>query len=352
MGWFSGDELKDAGFDLSDGSEFRRARIYFSGEVPGGYYFKAEYEFAGGVGTEDIRPIFTDVYMGKKDVVGSGDLQVGHFKEPFGLEALTSANYLTFMERGSPEALVPFRNDGLMLAGTMASERATWAVGVFRANTDNAGFSSEDGGYAGTGRLTYAPIYARDGERVLHVGVDYSRRDLDGARYRSRPEAHLLPNFIDTGTLDIDDLDLYDVELAGVLGPFSAQGEYILASSSGGTDADFAGWYVEASYFLTGEHRPYELPTGAFGRVIPDRPAGGGEGGRGAWQVAARVSSLDFEEPGVSTGKLDGATLGLNWHLNSNMRIMFNYGISNVDDDAVPVDDSSSAFMIRLQADW
>ncbi len=349
-GWFSGDELEDAGLDLSDGSEFRRARLFVSGELPDGYFFKAEYDFAGSISDTDNRPAFNDVFLGKKDVFSSVDVTAGHFKEPFGLEQLTSSRFITFMERSVSDALVPSRNDGVMFSDTYGDDQlGTWALGGFRANTDNAGFSSDNGGYALTARATAAPVYAEEGAQVVHVGAAYSMRDADDARFRSRPEAHLLPNFIDTGTLANDDVDLVGLELAGVWGPFSAQAEYVMASADNGVDADFAGYYVEASWFLTGEHRNYDRSKGAFSRVSP--LAYGAEG-NGAWQVAARFSSLDLDDGGVMGGQLDDITLGLNWYINPNTRVYFNYILANVDDESVPVDDDANIFMIRLQLDW
>lgn len=349
-GWFSGDDLKDAGFSLDDGSEFRRARLYMSGELPGDFFFKAEYDFAGSISDADNRPEFTDVLVGKKNVVGSADLTAGHFKEPFGLERLIGANNLTFLERGLSDALVPKRNNGVMLSDTLGGEMGTWAVGGFRAGTDNAGFSSEDGGYAITARATVAPMYEEDGDRVVHLGAAYSRRDMEGARFRSRPEGHLVGNFVDTGTIDNDDIDLYGLELASVVGPFSAMAEYVQASMSGTTEADFSGWYVEASWFLTGEHRPYSRRNGTFGRVVPGTSAG--SGGQGAWQLAARLSSLDLNDSGVAGGEMDDVTLGVNWYLNANTKIQLNYVLASVDDASIPVDDDASILMVRLHMDW
>lgn len=349
-GWFSGDDLKDAGISLEDADGFRRARLNVSGEFADGNFFKAEYDFAGGIGSTDARPGLTDVYVGRKDVLPGTSLQVGHFKEPFSLEQLVGANYITFLERSLADTFVPARNNGVMASGTLGEEQATWAVGLFSADTDGAGNSSSDGGYAGTARLTWAPVYQQDGARVVHVGAAYSMRDEEGVQYKARPEARLLGTFLDTGTIDSDDVDLLGAEAACVVGPFSLQGEYIQASTSGNTEADLSGWYAEASWFLTGEHRVYKRSEGVFSRVTPRHPTTAG--GHGAWQVAVRASNLDFTDSAVDAGELNNLMLGLNWHMNSNMRMMLNYGLADLDDPGVPVDDSASMLMLRLQADW
>ncbi len=64
----------------------------------------AQYDFAGGDAD------FKDVYVGLKKLPGVGTLKVGHFKEAFGLEELTSSKYITFIERSLPtEAFAPSR---------------------------------------------------------------------------------------------------------------------------------------------------------------------------------------------------------------------------------------------------
>ena len=41
-----------------------------------------------------------DAYITITKIPGIGNLQFGHFKEPIGLELLTSSKYISIMERG------------------------------------------------------------------------------------------------------------------------------------------------------------------------------------------------------------------------------------------------------------
>ena len=92
---------------------------------------------------------------------------IGHMKEPFGLEELTSSRYITFMERATvTEAFVPDRNAGIMAHSTSPDRRMTWAVGAFRP-TEGNGWQQAERGYQGVGRVTYLPWYEENGEKLL-----------------------------------------------------------------------------------------------------------------------------------------------------------------------------------------
>ena len=137
--WFMGDSADE------DGTEFRRTRLMLSGKV-NQFEWKTQYDFARGdddKGDKGKRPAFKAVYVGVGGVpYGLGALRVGHFKEPFGLEELTSSKYITFMERSLTSAFVPSRNVGVMAHRTL--ETGTLAYGVFRSTGDN-GFDTGDG---------------------------------------------------------------------------------------------------------------------------------------------------------------------------------------------------------------
>ncbi|MFQ5479402.1 MAG: OprO/OprP family phosphate-selective porin [Candidatus Binatia bacterium] len=337
------DSLESSAGAFEDGTEFRRARIYVAGEVFDNVIFKAQYDLAGGDAD------FKDVYLGLKGLPGGIKLQIGHFKEPFGLEVLTSSKYITFMERSLPTAFIAERNTGLGVSGDCFEERLTWAGGIFR---DTDGFGDGTGnGYNFTGRATGLPLYQQDGERLVHVGVSYSHRNVDDTvRFRERPESHLAPRLVDTGALSADAVDLVGVESAVVLGPASLQGEYVHASvdSGSGMSPDFGGYYVQASYFLTGEHRPYKRSHGAFARVKPrENFIGKQGGGPGAVEIALRYSSIDLNDGVIAGGELDDITVGVNWHLNPNTRVMANYVRADLDSVG-----EADVFQMRFQLDF
>ena len=327
MAWFDVDAaLGDEEDPLDEAVEFRRARLYFSGSIYDAVEFKAQYDFAGG------EAAMKDVYIGIK-YVGPGSVRVGHFKEPFSLEEITSSKYITLMERSLANTFTPGRNVGLAYLGDAMDERITYGVGIFR-ETDDFGEFSGGSDYNLTARVTGVPLYQDKGEKLIHVGAAYSHKKLlgDEVRYRSRPEAHLSTRFVDTEGLDATEADLIGVEAAVVFGPLSVQGEYIMAGvqADESGDPDFASYYVEASYFLTGEHRRYKLSEGAFDRVKPNQNLMV-DGGFGAVQLTARYSSIDLTDGAIEGGEMDDITLGVNWYLNPNTRVMLNYVNADVD---------------------
>ena len=329
--------------EQEDGVEIRRARIYFSGLIYENVEYKLQLDFEGGDAD------FKDAYLGLTDFP-LGTLRMGHFKEPFSLDELTSSKYITFLERALPNVFAPGRNMGFMLHNTCPDERMTTAIGVFR-DTDDYGENVDDGGYNITGRVTVLPIYENKGAQLLHLGAAYSYRNPDDSiRYRQRPEAHLTDRFVDTGSFAGDQVDLVGLEAALVDGPFSLQGEYMMADadrlSGSNSDVDFDGYYVQASYFLTGEHRRYKTTEGAFSRIKPKKNYSAA-GGPGAWELKARYSGLDLSDKDITGGELDNISAGLNWYLNPNTRIMWDY--VHADKDNIG---EADMLMMRLQFDF
>jgi len=168
--WFFSSEDRDIKSNVGeqeDGVEFRRARIYFSGLIYGNVEYKLQLDFAG----DDAD--FKDAYLGLTDFP-LGTLRMGHFKEPFSLDELTSSKYITFMERALPNAFAPGRNTGFMLHNVASDERMTTAIGVFR-DTDDNGENVDDGGYNITSRVTALPIYENKGAQLLQLGAAWRR---------------------------------------------------------------------------------------------------------------------------------------------------------------------------------
>ena len=349
--------LKDTDIgDLVDGTEFCRARLYLKGDIYDNIGFEIQYDFAGGGGPE-----FKDVYIELKEIPLLGNFRVGQFKSPFSLEYMTSSEYITFMERGLNNAFAPRRNTGFMLHNHALDKRMTWATSIYRTADDfgdSQGNSSTEGGYSFVGRITGLPWYKDKGKKLLHIGFSYNYQNAfeNEFDYDSEPETKLAGNFVNTGDFEAEYAHLFNPELALVFGPFSLQAEYTFTNvnttgSISGQDPEFSGFYIYGSYFLTGEHRNYRKKKGSFGRIEPNNNFSWGKG-LGAIELAARYSELDLSDSDIEGGRLNDVTLGLNWYLNPNTRVMLNYVHAEVDlsNDNVK-NGNADMFAMRFQID-
>jgi phosphate-selective porin OprO and OprP len=351
--------------DIRDGVNFRRARLTVEGTIYEQIDFWMEYDFLNTFNAERTGdplvtnvPVPTDVFVTFTKIPIVGNIKVGNHKPPLCFERLTSSRFLNFMERSlTCDAFINGLDNGfrpgIQVYHWAFDERMTWAIGVFKNNTSVFGWNVADGEYDVTGRVTCLPWYEHEGRCLLHLGVGASHRDADEdtLRYRARTLLRNGPGALHTTLADARMLasgeTLLVPELVLVLGPFTLQTEYfatwahdttfpitpVTARVNRGT-AFFQGYYVEALYFLTGEHRVYDRRYPRFDRVVPHENAffvDGCDGllcGSGAWQVGARYSWIDLSDSGINGGEVHDLTLGLNWFLNPNMKVQWNYSIA------------------------
>jgi phosphate-selective porin OprO/OprP len=353
VGFFSPDDDTKAAVEsgttrIEDGSEFRRARIEMSGEVADRIDWNTSYDFAGS-GSANFR----NLYLGMKDLP-FGNMRFGQYKEPYGLEQITSSNNITFIERSLMNSFVPAFNAGVMVFDAPAEERMTWSVGGFRTGTDSGEVSKGDGEYALTARVTGLPVFRDEGQSLVHLGLGASHRSPtdDTVSFSAKPEANLAPAYV-SGTFAAETLDLLGAEAAWVHGPLTLQSEYTLASIDGASgapgDPTFNGYYVQASYFLTGETRSYNKAAGCFSGLKPEHNALAKEGGKGAWEVGLRYSAIDLVDDGIDEGELTDVTAGLNWYLNPNTRFMLNLISANLEPTSPAEDGTTEAVVVRAQ---
>ena len=349
---FSADSgLEDNLGALRDGFEFRRARLGVQGTIHNNIDYKAEYDLAGDVldGLNEGAN-FKDVYVGIRNIPALGTIRIGHQKEPFSMEGVTSSCFTMFQERSSGSAYIPSRNSGIVIQNQPFNERINLAAGLFKTSADK-GTAVGDGGFNFTTRLAGTPMFEDGGRKLVHLGIAYSRQNsfFDLLRFRERPEAHLAPRFLNTGVFEASKYQLMGIEGAFVTGPFSAQGEYIhnWADATARGNPRFKSGYVQGSFFLTGENRLYSQSKAVFDRPRPAKNFFNGTGGFGAWEVAARYSKLDLNDALIVGGEMNNFTFGLNWYLNPNTRWTFNYVLSDVKGL-----DHANIFQMRFYVDF
>ena len=331
--WLDGRMMLDAAMYKSDlntlanGAEIRRARLALNMIFWENWASQFDVEYISD-GTIEIK----DKWIGYTGLSNS-IVQVGNFKEPFGLDTLTSSRYIPFIERSLIDNFSPDRHIGI--AYSRWSRRAYASGGLFGPAVGATDATGQDQGYGVVGRVTALPLLTHTS--LVHLGVAGSymtppaatATDLSDAnqmRLRARPETHVnRGRFIDTKKMsNIDHQNLLGFEAAAEFGPVSVQGEYNKAvykrTISTLAEPTFDGWYAFVSWFPTGDNRPYDFTAGEFDRVLPRHR-------RGALELLARYSTADLNDAAANIlgGKEEITTFGVNYYFNPNVRLMVNY---------------------------
>ncbi len=324
---------------LNDGSEIRRLRLKVGGRIYQDWRYSYSYDATS---NKDFR--IKGAYLGYFGLNG-WRFRAGNLQQPFSLEELTSSNHITFMER----SLINLFSPSYTLGATANTWGDNWSatVGIF-GDTIAKRNQNKGGGHDFAGRLTYTPI--KSGDLLVHLGVATVQQNLASdqtARFSTRPESHYTDGkLLSTGRLrSVESKSLYGLEAAVVNGPWSLQAEYVMAKLNRNNRANptFDGWYIQGSWFATGEKRRYSSKSGAFTRIKPKSKYG-------AVELALRYSKLDLEDESVTGGSGHNTTLGVNWYINRHVRVMANYINVTAEPNRRGVDENADIMQIRFQA--
>ena len=348
--------------DLSGGANFRRARIGVDGRVFGAFDYNILFDF-GGSGAEDsgrIQEMWVQ-YSGLKPL----RFRVGAFAPPLGLEDAASTNGSLFPERPAVADIARGLAGGdTRIGGGVIGAGDHWFVSAIATgalvqslNSGTTAFNAptfdEQQGYAL--RVAGTPLHGSDW--LIHVGANASvvaqPTDLGataGARYalqlRERPELRVDGSrLVDTGQIDAKGAQAYGLEFAAQKQNLYVQAEYFDFSvdrrnpAAGASDPSFSGWYAQGSWVLTGERRKYNTTTAAFDAPGVDKSFDPWNGQWGAWELAARYSTVDLNyaenslvaAERVRGGQQDIWTFGVNWFPNAAVKFMLDYYDVSVD---------------------
>ena len=356
---------RKGGYDYNNGTGFRRARIGLEGTALKWWNYRIEVDFAGNAVN------LLDAYL-QYTKIPKTVITLGQHKAPFGLEANNSDNYNTFLERGM--FTNAFGNAGAerrigISAAYAPQETLNVAVGLFGDNESISRSSgapvtaTPDESWGVNGRATWEPVF--DTGKIVHLGVSgYYRTALksgdveDAVRLSDRPNIRVdNGNIADSGVITgVESLRYFGAEAAGVFGPLTVAGEAgrIWLDRPSLSDEHFTGYYAYASYFLTGETRPFR--GGNFDRVRPFKELG--KDGLGAFEVALRYDHLDLDNTPVLArvgNEATSLTAGLNWYFNPYAKLMFNwvhFWGDNTPLDPIGVDTKGDALATRLHLDF
>lgn len=323
------------GYDYSNGTDIRRARFGFEGTAFTKFKWRLDAEYVKG--TVNLLDAYVSYPLSPK-----WSVTVGQHKAPYGLEANSTDALNSFLERGMASnafgAVGAERRIGVSLA--YASDRLNASFGVFGSGeTVGRNATTPDEGYGINGRVVWEPV--TDAGKLVHLGAsayyatnfeansltisDRPNTRVDGGRIVS---ASITGSNPATGPQTGAKSAIYlGGEAAFVRGPFSLQGEYgrLSIDRFGAPSADFDGFYVFGSWFVTGESRPFK--GGVADRVKPFDEFDPSAGGLGAIELLVRYDQLDLTDRVLSPlgRKATSWTGGLNWYLNPHTRFVFNY---------------------------
>ncbi len=327
------------------GNEVRRARLGASGDMPGGFGYKFEVDFAG----NEIS--VADAILSYEN--GPIEIAIGQHNNFQSLEELTSSLHTTFIERAAfTDAFGSERRLGASI--TYARGDVLAQAGVFTDNLEDTD-SKNRGADA---RIVFMP---KAGDTQLHFGGSFHYNDLDDPaaqlRYRQRPLVHFTTQrFIDTRSMGADSETGYGLEAAAIAGRFHAAAEgYWQSVDMPGVadDPTFFGGYVEAGVFLTDDTRGYK--GGKFDRTKPSSPVG--EGGIGSVQFTLRYDHLDLNDAGIVGGRQAGYFAALVWKPTDYTALMLNYGRLQYTDAILPTAGGDTSYGVdaigmRAQIDF
>ncbi|QCZ93363.1 OprO/OprP family phosphate-selective porin [Salinimonas iocasae] len=319
---FNGAYNADNGGDFGAELFPRRARLSVDGERTDLEY-KMILEFA-----EDT----IEILLLRFEYVGFDDgpvIKFGKIREDISLDALTSSKHMALIERASvANTMSPYFRWGVSANQYFPTTGLRYAFGIYKNDAFGANGKDTDGALAlaASGRLTWN--LALDHEQLFHAGGWSSYREfgdeqLNGAFARAEirePNVRLVDYSAGGQLVRLDYLSQHGFEAAWQNGPLLIQGEYAerrISTSDTSSElnrATYAGYYIQASYMLTGEHKFYSTSSARFNQP---------KGVANAWEIAVRASSMDATSDLQGT-RAQSYTLGVSYYIDEDTKIMVN----------------------------
>ena len=330
---------------IGSGVNIRRMRFAMKAILWGHWGGEIDFDFA--YNEVDIKDAYVR-YIGK-----NWQLKAGNFKEPFSMELTTTSRYLTFIERPMVSKMDPSRHLGISYrrfgnhyfveGGFFSSEVANDLM-----QDQNKKFGT-NAGWSATARVAWAPI--KKDRMVLHLGASGSYRTpkipelgdpANSFRFSTRAETSInRKKYIDTDFIENSkSLVLYNFELAYAVKNFKIGGEYMRGRIFRDTDKvpedeskpQLGGFFVYAGFLIMNADYYYNMGEAEFSQIYFR------DNKKGALEVALRYSYInansfknDEKIPYIPGGSGEGYTIGLNYYINYNVKVMLDYSYINHD---------------------
>ena len=280
----------------------RRARLDFRGTVAKYFLVRLQPELAGS--TLSLLDAYCTVAF-----VDEIQLQVGKMKSPIGLELLQSPRGMPFAERGLPSLLVPNRDAGVLLQGSLFGTVVIYGVGVFNGVPDGAnGIEDENDAKDVEGRLLLHPFATLkvDPLRGLGIGFAGTYGEQDGAlpNYRT-PGRQTFFAYVESDTVTaIADGRRVRFSPQGYYyyGPVGFLAEYVqrvqeVSDGTTTTELSARAWQAAASFVAGG--------TAGYRGAKVKTPLDPRAGGWGALEVALRYGELSLDRDAFDAALAD-----------------------------------------------
>lgn len=335
--WYDENKLSNINDSKNDDFDIKRARFGIFGQLGE----DLDFYFETNVNEEASR--INEAWVKYKGLPFT-NVKVGQMTSQVSMEFYKSTNTMALIDYSKTARVKSAFTQGVELINN--SDNWFYAVQVGGGSDGSSKTQADDSETQYNARVGYVPVLRDDSYIYVGTGFAHRRQNKD--------------NF----TIAQD--NIFNLETALTYKNFNIQSEYINnfgieLNSDRDTDFDRTGYYVQLSYFLTGEHRKYNAHCATIGGIKVTNPVE--KGGIGAWEIAARYSELDARSADVrfNEGKSYDYTVGANWYLNDYARIMFNYSKNYTDYDykgLTPADfgkadnDQYDLYVVRFQVNF
>jgi len=338
----SGSADLDAGYakkisnDNKSGFATRALKTKVKGELMKDLSYVFEVDFAGN------RVNVKKANIARK-LTSNQTITVGKFSEEFGLDYDNK-----FPESSILFSIVKYTGNGMKYS--VFGDKYYTAVSYTNSHFDDR--TNKNDARAATFRTTYAPL--QTAKNTFAVGVSYSYNKPKNIQteytYDQNLETKLSENLLDHSETNVKHQAISGADLIYVTGPFAIQGEYIGSRiyKNDNKKLYFFGNYIQASYSFTGENISYNNTSGSFNGIEPTNPFDVSKKHYGAWELAFRYSMLNLNSGLSRGGKMKSYSTSLNWYLNKNMNVKFNYITGKTDSNAKVANARPKIYMVKL----
>jgi phosphate-selective porin OprO/OprP len=342
----------------------RRLRPTLEGTLDGNIDFRIMPDFAQG------KTILQDGWANVR-VEPWLAFEFGKFKAPVGLERLQLEQFARFVEPSLTADLLPYRDLGFKVGGTLGKGVLTYDFGSFDGTVDAGSTDSNSvpdfdstGKFTWDGRLFARPFLPTEFSALRGFGFGVAETYVkDSGVNTASTTTSLLASYKTTGQQSMTSYRAntatggtfnnatiaqgierrvvpqfyYYFRSVGLLGEYVDEAQQVQRDVTAASDRlatlHNSAWQLQAAWFLTGEDEGYDT-------AAPRSDFRFGHGGTGAWELVARYHEISFDpaaftgaassfaNPATSPRSARAIGTGANWYVDRNFKIQLDYEVT------------------------